>query len=420
VFPKALPRVKQLSDQIERCFRNLVARYDDVGGLRSVYERIRDERSACGELLLFDIDCPADADVHIERLSRFSLWCLSGQGVPPHSIEIRLNGAPAYTLRPTFRRDLAETYGDDALLAGQAGFYGDVVMPRGIAAGQGIDIEITARFARGKQVVLDNRTLIVVEEAPLPTRQRQRSYDLEQIIDNTLAYRKNILDTPHFHPAGELPVLNLLANTGSRRYSEIARRVIGDLPSSGIFLDFGCGLRLESEIGCNVVLMDTAQVPNIDVVNTCVRLPFRSGVFDAIVAQGSFHQSPDPHRTAAEFLRILKPGGVVLIATAFVQPLHACHGQYFHMTAEALRLVLTGFEIVEEGSRPNQYPSSSLKTQVNAVLPYIKHGRWRERLERLLADLEAGASELDDDLGPIGRKISAAGVYAVARKPQDL
>jgi len=50
-------------------------------------------------------------------------------------------------------------------------------------------------------------------------------------------------------------------------------------------------------------------------------------------------------------------------------------------------------------------------------LPFIRHGRWRERLELWRARLAVGGAEFDDDLGPIGREILAAGIYALARKP---
>jgi hypothetical protein len=55
--------------------------------------------------------------------------------------------------------------------------------------------------------------------------------------------------------------------------------------------------------------------------------------------------------------------------------------------------------------------------QIDEVLPFIRHGRWPERLEVWRAQLAAGGAEFDDDLGPIGREILAAGIYALARKP---
>jgi SAM-dependent methyltransferase len=229
--------------------------------------------------------------------------------------------------------------------------------------------------------------------------------------------RREILGVPHFHQSGALPLLNLLETQPTHPYSDSAQRVIDDIPKTGIFLDFGCGVKAPDDIRANAVLLDAVHFPGVDVVNSCTTLPFRSEVFDAIVSQAVFEHLPYPHQTAAQCLRVLKPGGLFLVDTAFLQPLHADPSHYFNMTSDALRLVLDGFEIIDEGSRFYQYPSYSLKMQIDEVLPYVRRGRWLQRLEQLRAELDAGGADLDDDLGPIGRRILAGGVYALARKP---
>jgi hypothetical protein len=116
--------------------------------------------------------------------------------------------------------------------------------------------------------------------------------------------------------------------------------------------------------------------------------------------------------------RVLKPGGRVLIDTAFMQPLHGDPNHYFNMTSEGLRLVLEGFEVLELGSQPHQYPSYGLTMQINAVLPLMKDGDWKVRLSEFLDELKKGGGRLDEDLGPIGRTTLAAGVFAVGRRPR--
>lgn len=64
------------------------------------------------------------------------------------------------------------------------------------------------------------------------------------------------------------------------------------------------------------------------------RLPFRDGVFDAIVATESFHWFPDPDGALAEFRRVLRPSGRLLLA--LVNPRFALTG---HVAYRASRLV---------------------------------------------------------------------------------
>lgn len=45
-----------------------------------------------------------------------------------------------------------------------------------------------------------------------------------------------------------------------------------------------------------------------------LRLPLRSGSFDAVVSTEAFHWFPDPDAALAEFFRVLRPGGRLLVA----------------------------------------------------------------------------------------------------------
>jgi DNA-binding IclR family transcriptional regulator len=47
----------------------------------------------------------------------------------------------------------------------------------------------------------------------------------------------------------------------------------------------------------------------------------------------------------------------------------------------------------------------------------MKTGRWRGRLEALLDEIRREGHAFDDDLGPLGQRTIAAGVFAVATKP---
>ena len=280
----------------------------------------------------FSIDQPTATDRALQRLTKFSLWCLSDAGVPPRTIEIHLDGRPAYALRRCFRGDLALQL-SEAPLAGESGFFGEVLIPPEIANGRELGVAVTANFEDGGSALLESRSFVVEGDAPLAAT-RSRSYRLDEFLTagDEFRPRQDILGVPHFHPRGEFPILQLLDANATHPYSDNARRVIDSVPAGGVFMDLGCGVKAPDAVRDNAVLLDATHFPRVDVVNSCTLLPFRSAVFDAIVSQAVFEHLPYPHQTAAECLRVLKPGGVLLIDTAFMQPLHADPSHYFNMT----------------------------------------------------------------------------------------
>jgi SAM-dependent methyltransferase len=50
------------------------------------------------------------------------------------------------------------------------------------------------------------------------------------------------------------------------------------------------------------------------------RLPFADGVFDAVHCAGSLQLMPDPQRALSELVRVLKPGGRLVVATFIRSP----------------------------------------------------------------------------------------------------
>jgi ubiquinone/menaquinone biosynthesis C-methylase UbiE len=157
---------------------------------------------------------------------------------------------------------------------------------------------------------------------------------------------------------------------------------------------------------------------DVDVVSTQARLPLRVNWDDAVVSLSVFEHLPDPFAMAAEIRRVLKPGGTVWIETAFMQPLHADPGHYFNMTLQGLLRTFSGVEIDECGVLPHHVPSQSLRMQLDHILPYMQDGEWKKNLSALLAQLVSDGAALDDAMGPIGRRILAAGVFIRGRNTE--
>ena len=98
-------------------------------------------------------------------------------------------------------------------------------------------------------------------------------------------------------------------------------------------LDAGCGtgnfsLKL-AEMGCRVTAVDVAEKMMDQARQKAVRagadirflredmaeLPFGDGSFDRVLTMAAFEFLPDPARAVRELLRVLRPGGVLVIGT---------------------------------------------------------------------------------------------------------
>jgi SAM-dependent methyltransferase len=68
-------------------------------------------------------------------------------------------------------------------------------------------------------------------------------------------------------------------------------------------------------------------------------LPFPDETFSLVVSIAVFEHLYDPFRAAREVYRVLKPGGVFIGTTAFLEPFHA--NSYFHMSHLGVNQILT-------------------------------------------------------------------------------
>jgi SAM-dependent methyltransferase len=227
-----------------------------------------------------------------------------------------------------------------------------------------------------------------------------------------------IADTKCYFCKGDQPSVYLTIHGETHHYSDKALELISS--TNGYILDFGSGVKKHDQLISNVVLMDAILYPYVDIVNSGNLLPFKSGVFDAVISQAVFEHLPDPKLSAMEIYRVLKPGGVVLIETAFMQPFHGDPNHYFNMTKSGLREVMKGFDIIELGIRPYQKPSYSLSMQFEAIMPFLRNDVWRSKILELLELLHVDGHTLDSALGEVGSEVLAAGVYVLAKKPIDL
>jgi SAM-dependent methyltransferase len=77
--------------------------------------------------------------------------------------------------------------------------------------------------------------------------------------------------------------------------------------------------------------------------------------FDAVISDQVFeHIEGDPFDAALESIRVLKPGGLLILTTCFLNPVHGSPSDFWRFTPESLRLMIQGrADVIEAGGWGN-------------------------------------------------------------------
>jgi len=102
----------------------------------------------------------------------------------------------------------------------------------------------------------------------------------------------------------------------------------------------------------NSVIVE-ANYPDYNILD----LSFSDNEFDYVVSdQVLEHIKGSPQQAIDETYRVLKPGGLMILTTCFINPIHGGHLDFWRFTPEALRLLCKRFsEIIEVAGWGNPY-----------------------------------------------------------------
>jgi SAM-dependent methyltransferase len=101
----------------------------------------------------------------------------------------------------------------------------------------------------------------------------------------------------------------------------------------------------------NIVILNIADLGNVDIVGDAHRLPIASGSIDALHCEAVFEHLDDPVDAAAEPFRVLRPGAIGYVCTPFMQPFHGypSHFQNFTHLGHKRLFERAGFQVKECG-----------------------------------------------------------------------
>jgi hypothetical protein len=105
---------------------------------------------------------------------------------------------------------------------------------------------------------------------------------------------------------------------------------------NSLFLDIGAGLR--PVYRPNVVYVEIAALPTTDILAFGDDLPFDDGTFDGAICLAVLEHVINPFAVAEEMVRVLRPGGRLVVDWPFLQPVHGYPNHYFNATEHGARL----------------------------------------------------------------------------------
>ena len=105
----------------------------------------------------------------------------------------------------------------------------------------------------------------------------------------------------------------------------------------GCLLNFGSGSR---SLGARVVNLDIDESAHVHVVNRSEGVPFADESFEAVLLEYVLEHVGPIESLLDEVVRVLKPGGSVLITVPFRQSYHACPQDFWRFTHEGLERLL--------------------------------------------------------------------------------
>lgn len=133
----------------------------------------------------------------------------------------------------------------------------------------------------------------------------------------------------------------------------------------------------------NVIEMEYAIFKNTDIVADAHHLPFQDEAFEAVIAFNVFEHLHDPNRAASEIFRVLKPGGKVIIHTAFLQPLHEEPFHFFNATKHGVMKWFSEFDIQLCQVSENFNPAFTIAWLSSELLRLTEQAHGAEVSERL-------------------------------------
>ncbi len=177
------------------------------------------------------------------------------------------------------------------------------------------------------------------------------------------------LDAPERTDEHRAIILNkrFLKRLYTKWYNDFQQN-IKTLPE-GKVLELGSGGGFFKELEPSIITSDLLDLPWVDMSFSALEMPFDNNELSGICMIDTFHHIPDSSKFLKEVMRVLKPGGVLLM----VEPANSLWGRFIYRNFH------------HEPFNPDgnwMIPPSGPLSGANGALPWIVFERDRDRLQQ--------------------------------------
>lgn len=125
-----------------------------------------------------------------------------------------------------------------------------------------------------------------------------------------------------------------------------------DAPLTGKILGISGIEKIGHLIDSGKAEITAADYPDVDMQF----MPYPADSFDIVVSDQVIEHLASPAKAIAECQRVLRPGGLAIVTTCFLNPLHPSPNDYWRFTPEGLHCLFNnpGWEILECGGWGNR------------------------------------------------------------------
>src|ERR671918_1169644 len=248
---------------------------------------------------------------------------------------------------------------------------------------------------------------VIVDSGPLGTGPHQ--VELVAVGPAAVPERSQVIVARIVRRSGadEAWVPNLAARNRGNPYPERFAKLLVDVPADGLVLDCGGGDRRFGDD--RVINLEYLDYDLVDIYGDGLALPFADGAFDLVMSQAVLEHVPDPEAAVDEMVRLLRPGGVLYVEVAFMQPVHAVPYHFMNVTPHGLAHLCRALEVEDSGT------FGGLEVTMGWFVDLLDARRrvGGDRVEHMLATLR----DLDASLSPADLAQLASAVHLTGRKP---
>lgn len=173
----------------------------------------------------------------------------------------------------------------------------------------------------------------------------------------------------------------------------------------------------------NRIALDIKRGAGVRILGDVQALGVRDGSFSVVLCTEVLEHVPEPQRAIDELYRVLEPGGMLLLTTRFLFPIHDAPHDYFRFTKYGLRHLLRRFEILVLEEETDSVGTIAvllqrLGMQAQTLRQKSLRGVWLVAAQALRPFSFLITKEYGDSarLQP-ERGIMTSGYHVVARKP---